>query len=135
MTATDGEAVDGSDHRLRHVADHPVQGVDLEQTAVRRAVITGLGALLLIPAGAEGLLSGTGQADRAYLGTAPSQLERLDELVDGLRTEGVVAFRPVDGDPRQAVINLVGDIGKLSHAVALRLWKPALKLALVRDGV
>ena len=62
VAAADGEAVDGGDDRLGHVADDPVQRLDLEQTARRRPVVAGLHALLLITAGAERLVAGPGQA-------------------------------------------------------------------------
>ncbi len=57
VAAADREAVDRRDHRLGHVADRPVQRVDLEQAGLRRAVVAGLHPLLLVAAGAERLLA------------------------------------------------------------------------------
>ena len=71
----DRDAVDGRDHRLRNPPDQPVQALDLEQTGLARAVVAGLRALLLIPAGAEGPFPGAGQADHADLGRRPRARE------------------------------------------------------------
>src|SRR2546429_7413999 len=46
VAAADRVAVDGRDHRLRDVADQPVQRLHLEQARLRGPVVAGLGALL-----------------------------------------------------------------------------------------
>ena len=91
VAAADREAVDGGDHGLGDVADHAVQRLDLEQPGLGRAVVAGLGALLLVAAGAERLLAGAGQADDADVGARPGALEAGDQLVDGAGAERVVA--------------------------------------------
>src|SRR6266478_3045243 len=53
----DGKPVDRRDGRLRYVADHAVQRVDLEQPALRRPVVARLHPLLLVAAGAERLVT------------------------------------------------------------------------------
>src|SRR4029077_1387095 len=115
MAAANGEAVDRSDDRLGYVADEPVQGVDFEQTARRRPVVTGLGALLLIATGAKRLVARPGQADHPDIGTTPRLFEAVHELVDGACSKRVVPLRAVDRDPRQAVLDLVGHIGEFGH--------------------
>ena len=64
VAAADRDAVDRGDDRLGDVADQPVQVADLEQAALGRAVVAGLGALLQVAAGAERLLAGAGEDDR-----------------------------------------------------------------------
>src|ERR1700757_2323117 len=44
-----------------------------------------------------------------------------NQFVESAGAKGVVAVWPVDCDPRQAVVDLVGDIGELGHAVAFPL--------------
>ena len=115
MAAADRVAVHRGDHRLGHLADQPVQGLDLEQPRLRRAVVAGLGALLLVAAGAEGAIAGAGQADDADLGARPRPLEAADQLVDRAGAERVHALRAVDRDPGEAVLDLVADVGQLLH--------------------
>ena len=93
VAAADRVAVDRGDHRLGDLADQPVQVLDLEQARLRRAVVAGLGALLLVAAGAEGAVAGAGEADDADLGARPGPLEAVDQLVDGARAERVHALR------------------------------------------
>src|SRR5262245_12048788 len=118
MAAADGEAVDCGDDRLGHVADDPVQGVDFEQTARRWPVVTGLCALLLITAGAKRFIARPGQADHPDIRTTPRPFEAVHELVDGARATRVVPLWAVDRDPRQTVLNLVGNISELGHRQA-----------------
>jgi hypothetical protein len=109
----DGEPVDHRDGRLRHVADHAVQRVDLEQPALRRPVVARLHPLLLVATGAERLLARAGEGNDAHLVADPGPLERQHELVDGARAEGVIALRPVDRDPGETVLNLIRHVGEL----------------------
>src|SRR5262245_14867134 len=115
MAAADGEAVDCGDDRLGHVADDPVKGVDFEQTARRRPVVTRLRALLLIAAGAKRLVARAGQADHPDIRTTPRLFEAVHELVDGACAKRVVPLGAVDRDPRQTVLYLVGNISELGH--------------------
>ena len=115
VPAADGEPVDRRDHRLGNVADHAVQRVHLEQPALRRPVVARLHPLLLVAAGAERLVARAGEADDADLVADPGPLERQHQLVDGARAEGVVALRPVDRDPGEALLDLVRHVGELVH--------------------
>src|SRR6266567_4690158 len=111
----DGEPVDRRDGRLRYVADHAVQRVDLEQPALRRPVVARLHPLLLVAAGAERLVARAGEGNDADLVADPGPLERQHELVDGACAEGVVALRPVDRDPGEAVLDLIRHVGEVVH--------------------
>src|SRR6516162_9062998 len=115
VSPADGEPVDRRDHRLRHVADHAVQRVHLEQPAIRGSVVARLHPLLLVATGAECLVARAGERDDADLVADPGPFERQHELVDGARAEGVVAIRAVDRDPGEAVLNLVRHVGELVH--------------------
>src|SRR5690606_12883963 len=75
--------------------------------------------LLLVTAGAERLVAGTGQRHHPDLAAGPRPLEREHQFVDGLRPEGVVPIGPVDGDPRQSVVDLVGDVGEFGHRTSV----------------
>src|SRR5664280_2692347 len=115
VAATDGHAIDPGDDGLRDIADQLVQVADLEHAALARAVVAGLGALLDVTAGAEGLLAGAGKDDRLDLPVRPGGAERLDHLLDRLRAEGVVALRAVDRDDRGRAVDRVGDVVKGRH--------------------
>ncbi|CAB4846400.1 unannotated protein [freshwater metagenome] len=115
MAAADREPVHRGDGRLRDVADDPVKGVDLKQATHGGAVVACFGALLLVASGAEGLLARAGEGDGADLVAAPRALEAQHELIDSACAEGVVPVRPVDGDPGQSVVDLVGDVSELIH--------------------
>jgi len=56
---------------------------------------------------------GASEADRADLVVGPGVRGGPDELVDGADAEVVVAVRPVDRDGREAVLDLVDDLGEL----------------------
>src|SRR5664280_2332460 len=113
VAATDGHAIDPGDDGLRDIADQLVQVADLEHAALARAVVAGLGALLDVAAGAEGLLAGAGEDDRLNLPVRPGGAERLDHLLDRLRAEGVVALGTVDRDDRGRAVDRVGDVVKV----------------------
>ena len=109
VAAADGEAVDHRDHRLGDVADRAVQRLH-----VHGALIPGIAAvpaLLLVAAGAERLVAGAGQHDHADRRIPVCVDERVGQLGDGLRAEGVPHLRPVDRDPGDAVLLLVQDVG------------------------
>ena len=73
VSAADRVAVHRGDHRLGDVADHAVQVLDLEQARLRRPVVAGLGALLLVAAGAEGPVAGAGEAHDADVAGRPTR--------------------------------------------------------------
>src|SRR5690606_19327489 len=110
--AGDRVAVDGGDDRLVGLEDH------LEQRAVlagHRGVHLAAGAgdvvhLLHVAAGAESLVTGTGDDDRPHIGVVAGLDERLDELLHGVPAHGVAAVRAVDGDPGDPVGHLVEDL-------------------------
>jgi hypothetical protein len=52
---------DRRDDGFRDRPNQPVQPLDLEKPALRRAVVAGLGALLLVAAGTERPVAGAGQ--------------------------------------------------------------------------
>ena len=115
VAAADRQAVDRRDHRLGDLADRAVQCLDLEQPAVRGAVIAALGPLLLIAARAEGALAGSRERHHAHLRRRPGALEALDQLIDRMRGERVEPLGTVDGDPAQALLDLVAHVGQLLH--------------------
>src|SRR4030095_5502352 len=86
--------------------------LDLEETRLGRPVVAGLGALLLIAAGAERLVARAGQRADADRWIRPRRLEAVDQLVDGARAERVHALRPRDRDPREPALDGVGDVGE-----------------------
>ena len=101
--------------RLGNVANHLVQSADLEHARLAGPIVPGLGALFDVAAGAERLLAGAGEDDRLDLPVGPGQPEGLDELLDGLGPEGVVALGPVDRHDRRRVLHDVGDVLELGH--------------------
>ena len=114
VPAADRDPVDGGDHRLRDVADDPVQPLDLEGAPLGLAVPAGLGPLLDVAAGAERPLAGGGEDDGGDPAVGPGVLERRDQLVDGAAAEGVHPVLPVDRDDRVVVLlHLVPDVGEL----------------------
>src|SRR5207247_157945 len=106
----------------------------LEQPAGRGAVVAGLGALLLVAAGAERPLAGAREADDAHVGARPGAFEAGDQLVDRARAERVEPVGAVDGDPGEAVLDLVADIGELGHGRTLRRASMQERVALVTGG-
>jgi hypothetical protein len=76
VAAADRDAVDRGDHRLRAVADQPVQRLDLEQAGLGGPVVAGLLALLLVAADAEGLVAGAGQRDHPHRRSAQAALKQ-----------------------------------------------------------
>src|SRR6266849_5785932 len=130
----DGEPVDRRDGRLRYVADHTVKRVHLEQPALRGPVVARLHPLLLVPAGAERLVARAGEGNDADLVADPGPLERQHELVDGARAEGVVALRPVDHDPGEAVLDLIRHVGEVVHRpFVLPHWLTPARPPLTRE--
>src|SRR5260370_38211190 len=78
----------------------------------------------LIASGAEGFVADTGQHDARDLPIVGREMEGLYQLLERLPPESVVDFRPVDDDPRRAMVNFVDDVGELlwiGHSVSSRL--------------
>jgi hypothetical protein len=119
VAAADGDPVDRGDNRLGDVADQLVQVADLEHAALGRAVVTGLGALLHIPAGAERLVPRPGEDDRLDVPVGPRRPERPDQLLDRPAAEGVVPLRPVDRDDRGRALDGVVDVLVVTHLANL----------------
>jgi hypothetical protein len=133
---TDGDAVDSGDHRLRNLANHAVQGFDLEETGLARPVVPGLLTLLLVSTGAEGPISGSGQTDHADLVVGPGRLEGPDQLVHGSRTKCIHAVGTIDGDPRESAIHLETHVAQILslHALLLRRESGVLRLGQCARG-
>jgi hypothetical protein len=83
---------------------------DFEHPALGRPVVTGLGALLDVAAGAERLIAGAGQDDRRHRAVGPGGAKRLDQFFDGLAAKRVVTLGPIDRDDRCRFVDLVGDV-------------------------
>ena len=114
-SAADGVAVDRRDDGLRHVADEAVEPVELHPTARARAVVAGLGALLLVAARAERAVARAGQHDGADLAVHPRLLEARHEFVHRLRAERVHALGTVDRDDRDPVLRRVAHVLEAFH--------------------
>src|SRR5581483_5683242 len=116
VSAADRKPVDRRDDGLRDVADQTVQRLDLEDAGLRRSVVARLRPLLLVPPGAEGLVSGAGEDHDADAAVRPGGLHAVDELVDRLAAERVVALGTVDRDRGYPFGGLVEHVGEF-HAV------------------
>jgi hypothetical protein len=82
---------------------------------------------LLVAAGAEGLIAGAGEDDRADLEIVARLREGVAQLRQGRRAERVAAFGPVDRDLRDPVALLVEDVLVVPCALPLdRLIQPFL---------
>jgi len=98
-------AVHGRDHRL----------VDLEGAAqvhhevTRRDREGGVGHLLQIAAGAEGVITGPGQHRHRRTVVDIEAFERLPDAVAGRLVQRVASFRPVQRYPGDPVPQFVGD--------------------------
>ena len=115
VPAADRDPVDRRDHRLRDVADQPVQVADLEHAALGGAVVAGLGALLDVAAGAERLVARAGEDHRLHAVVGPRGAERPDQLLDRAAAERVVPLRPVDGDHRGGALDGVVHVLVVGH--------------------
>ena len=109
VAAADGVAGHAADHRLGHVADQRLQLLD--RHAVGAAALVAARRGRLVAAGAEGAVAGAGQHDDADLLVPAGLQERLDQLLDRVRAEGVHHLRPVDGDGGDALLLLVEEVG------------------------
>src|SRR5262249_18080216 len=104
VAAADRKALDTRDHRLGYVANKRLQLLDRQTDGAAAAVAARMRAL--VGAGAEGAVAGAGQHDHRDALVPAGAAEGVDELLAGLRRKGVVLFRPVDGDARDAVADL-----------------------------
>src|SRR6516225_3146112 len=109
--------VEGSDPRTVLSGHRAVGGdrIHPEQTGFRRPVIASFGTLLLLPAPAEGLVTGPGKANHSDSRTSPRPCEGTDHLFEGACPKRVVPLGSVDGAPRRALVSFVGDVGELGH--------------------
>ena len=92
-----------------------MQVADLEHAALGGAVVAGLGALLDVATGAERLVARAGEDDSLHAVVGPRSAKRVDQLLDGAATEGVVPVRPVDPDHCRRVVDGVVHILVVSH--------------------
>jgi hypothetical protein len=115
VTAADGVAGHGRDDGLRgaphlHVQVAHVQPADPLLGDLVGADIAVVATDLLVATGAEGLVSGAGEDDRADLEVVAGPGEGVAELRQGRWTEGVAALGTVDRDLRDPVGLLVEDV-------------------------
>ena len=119
-------AVDARHHRdVEGVA----QAEAAEAARPRRAPILQPGlvaALFHIGAGAEGAFAGAGHDDAAHVVVLLDRLPDADQFRLGSFVDGVHAIGPVDGDPRDVVLDDVFDV----HATTLA-WRSSA----MRSGV
>ena len=112
LAAADRVAGDHRDDRLRQPAHLHVQVGDVEAPD-RRALghVAGVAAHALVAAGAERQRALAGEDDRADLRVLAGELQRLRDLHDRLRAEGVADLGAVDRDLRDPVAGgLVADV-------------------------
>ena len=102
VAAADGIARHPADHGLGHVADQRLQLLD--RHAVGAAAVVVAVVHRLVAAGAEGAVAGAGQHDDADVSVPAGLEEGLDQLLDGVRAEGVHHLGAVDGDGGDALL-------------------------------
>ena len=105
VTAADRVARDHGHDRLRQPPDLHVEVADVEaaDALLGDLVVADVAVVAtdpLVAAGAERLVAGAGEDDRADVGVVAGAVERVAELGEGLRAERVVDVRPVDRDLR-----------------------------------
>ncbi len=131
VTAACGPAVDEADDDLRHEPDQPLDLEDVETSGaglvdgVRgfplRILVSAASADALVAAGAErpalvlGARTVAGEQHGAHVGRHPGVVERLVQLVDGVRAEGVAHFGTVERHPDDSLgdMPVVGDVGQV----------------------
>src|SRR3954454_23756581 len=107
LPATDRVAIDERDDRDRQ---RPDLALEVEHVQPRKPVAPDVATSVLEPlvaAGAERLVAGAGEERATDRRVVSDPGERVDHLLDGLRTERVVNLGPVDrhaGDPRPGVL-------------------------------
>ena len=105
VAAADRVAGDHRDDRLRQAADLDLEVEDVEaaDAPLGDGVVTDVAVVAansLVAAGAERLGPLAGEDDGTDLGIVARQLERVRQLEQRLRPEGVADLRPVDRDLR-----------------------------------
>ena len=113
VAAADREAIDGRNDRFGHLANEPVQPLNLEHAHLGLAVAAGERPFLLVASSAEGSVAGAGEDDRADRAIDPCVAERVDELIDCAAPQRVIALGPVYGDDGDALVDDVVDVGEL----------------------
>ena len=135
VAAAGRPAVDHADDDLGHEADQPLALQDVQPAELGLVdgvgasrpvgvLVAGAAADPLVAAGAEGplavLLAGAvaGEEDAAHVAGRARVLEDPQQLVDGVRPEGVEHVGPVEGDPDGAVLAgpVVGEVGQVLEA-------------------
>ena len=124
LPAADRVAGDHGDDRLRQAAHLHVQVGDVEAADLRAlGHVARVAAHALVAAGAEGQLALAGEDDRADVRVLARELERLRDLHDRLRAEGVADLGAVDRDLRDPVpAGLVADVLEVRRR--LSTWRP-----------
>jgi hypothetical protein len=89
-------------------------GCSVEKGGLGGAVVAGFLALLLVTAGAEGIVAGAGEGDDADGGVGAGSFEAPNQFVNGVSAKGVVAVGAIDGDPGESAVGLVEDIGEFA---------------------
>ena len=123
VPAADGIARDHRDHGLREAADlhvqvSHVQAPDALLGDLVVADVAVVAADALVAARAERLIAGPGEDDRRDLDVVASAAERVAELAQGRRAEGVAHLGAVDRDLRDALGALVEHVLVVAAVVA-----------------
>ena len=109
VTTSDREAVDHRDDGLGDVPDRAVQRLHVHRPLIGR--VASLPALLLVAAGAEGLVARACEHDDTDGPVPASVHERISQLGDRACAERVAHLRTVNDDPGHAILLLVADVG------------------------
>ena len=112
VPAADRVARDDGDDRLRDVADELLQVEHVQPRHLVLADVAAVPAHALVAARAEGLGPLAGEEHDARRHVLARVRERVDELRDGERAEGVAHLGPVDRDLRDRLVRqaLVADV-------------------------
>src|SRR5262249_29442941 len=78
----------------------------------------------LVGAGAEGAVAGARQHDHRDALVGAGAAERIDQLLAGLRGEGIVFLGAVDGDGRDAVANVEENVPVTIHLIYPCMVRP-----------
>jgi hypothetical protein len=69
----------------------------------------------LIPAGAERLVAGAGEDDHPDRTIPSSLVEGVDQFLASASAKCIVLFRPIDGNARNAFMNMKSNVGVFCH--------------------
>src|SRR6202011_72511 len=75
-----------------------------------------------VRARAEGLVAGAGEEHGAHLVVALCRRECRQQVAQHLRTDSVALFRPVEGNGRDGIADVIKDVGQLQHSRPL-VWR------------